>query len=57
MCMLYLTSIYLIDVYGVEGAVLGHFISYVLFYAVVLLLFSSSLFGVISDEDKQDEEQ
>lgn len=51
--MLYLTSVYLIDSYGVKGAVIAHFVSYVLFYGVVLLLFSSSLFGVISEE-KQD---
>lgn len=51
--MLYLTSVYLIDTYGVKGAVIGHFVSYLLFYGVVLLLFSSSLFGVISEE-KQD---
>lgn len=54
-CMLYLTSVYLIDAYGVEGAVIGHFISYVLFYGVVLLLFSSSLFGVIGDENQNQE--
>ncbi|MEZ4791906.1 MAG: O-antigen translocase [Gelidibacter sp.] len=52
--MLYLTSVYLIDVYGVQGAVIGHFVSYVLFYGVVLLLFGSSLFGVISDEEEQE---
>lgn len=48
--MLYLTSVYLIDVFGVKGAVIGHFVSYVLFYGVVLLLFSSSLFGVIPED-------
>lgn len=51
--MLYLTSVYLIDIYGIQGAVIGHFVSYVLFYGVVLLIFSSSLFGVIL-EDKQE---
>lgn len=50
-CMLYLTSVYLIDVFGVQGAVMAHFISYVLFYGVVLLLFSSSLFGVMPEEE------
>lgn len=52
-CMLFLTSVYLIDIFGVEGAVIGHFISYVLFYGVVLLLFSSSLFGVIAEEKQE----
>lgn len=48
--MMYLASVYLIDIYGVKGAVMGHFVSYTLFYGVVLLLFSSSLFGVIPEE-------
>ena len=52
-CMLYLTSVYFIDMFGVKGAVIGHFVSYVLFYGVVLLLFSSSLFGVIPEEHKE----
>ena len=51
--MMYLSSIYLIDMYGVKGAVIGHFVSYLLFYCVVLLLFSSSLFGVIPDEERE----
>jgi len=50
-CMMYLASVYLIDVYGVKGAVMGHFVSYLLFYGVVLLLFGSSLFGVLQDEE------
>ncbi|MEZ4802153.1 MAG: O-antigen translocase [Gelidibacter sp.] len=52
-CMLYLTSVYLIDSYGAKGAVIGHFVSYVLFYGVVLLLFGSSLFGVLPDEKEE----
>ena len=49
--MLYLTSVYLIEIYGVEGAVMGHFFSYLLHFLVVLLVFSNSLFGVIPEED------
>jgi len=44
--ILYLTSIYFIDLYGVKGAVMAHFVSYLLYYGVVLLIFGSSLFGV-----------
>lgn len=51
--MLFLTSVYLIDIFGVKGAVIGHFISYVMFYGVVLLLFSNSLFGVIAEENQE----
>ena len=50
--MLYLTSVYLIDVYGVEGAVMGHFFSYLMHFLIVLLVFSNSLFGVITEEQQ-----
>jgi PST family polysaccharide transporter len=43
--MLYITSVYLIDIYGVKGAVIGHFVSYLMYYAIILLMFGSSLFG------------
>jgi PST family polysaccharide transporter len=49
--MLYLTSVYLIEIYGVKGAVMGHFFRYLLHFLVVLLVFSNSLFGVIPEED------
>jgi PST family polysaccharide transporter len=49
--MLYLTSVYLIELYGIEGAVMGHFFSYLMHFLVVLLVFSNSLFGVIPEED------
>lgn len=44
--ILYTTSIYFIKIYGVEGAVIGHFVSYLMYYGVILLIFGSSLFGV-----------
>lgn len=47
--ILYLTSVCFIDIYGVKGAVIGYFVSYMLYYAVILMIFSSSLFGVESD--------
>jgi len=52
--ILYFSSVYLIDVYGVEGAVIGHFVSYLLHFGIVLLLFGTSLFGIIP-EDKSDD--
>ncbi|WP_338731174.1 O-antigen translocase [Mangrovimonas cancribranchiae] len=48
--ILYATSIYFIDMFGVKGATIAHFVSYVMYYGIILLIFSSSLFGVISDE-------
>nr|WP_321224851.1 O-antigen translocase [uncultured Psychroserpens sp.] len=42
---LYFSSIYLIDIYGVEGAVIGHFLTYIMYYGIVLLIFGTSLFG------------
>ena len=49
--MLYFSSVYLIDAYGVKGAVIGHFISYLMHFGIVLLIFGSSLFGLIPDEN------
>ena len=49
--MTYFSSIYLVDAFGVEGANIGHFVSYLLYYIMVLLIFGSSLFGVLSEDD------
>lgn len=47
--ILYFTSIYFIDVFGVKGAVIAHFVTYVMHYSLILLIFSSSLFGVLPE--------
>ena len=48
---LYTTSIYFIDLFdGVKGAVVAHFVSYVMYYGIILLIFGSSLFGVESEK-------
>lgn len=52
--ILYLSSILFIDMYGVIGATIAHFVTYVLYYGMVLLIFSSSLFGVIPDKNEYD---
>lgn len=49
--VLYFSSIYLIDGVGVKGAVIAHFISYLMYFGMVLLLFNTSLFNVISEKD------
>jgi PST family polysaccharide transporter len=49
--IMYFSSIYLIDVFGLKGAVMGHCLSYFMHFAIVLLIFGSSLFGVISEDD------
>ena len=50
--ILYATSIYFIDVYdSVKGAVIAHFVSYVMYYAIILLIFGSSLFGVDAEKN------
>lgn len=46
----YFMSVYLIDIYGVKGANMAHFVTYVLYYGLILLIFSTSLFGVLPDE-------
>ncbi|WP_303316222.1 O-antigen translocase [Flavivirga abyssicola] len=49
---LYITSVYFIDLFdGVKGAVVAHFVSYVMYYGIILLIFGSSLFGVESGKD------
>ncbi|WP_223033805.1 O-antigen translocase [Hanstruepera marina] len=48
--ILYFMSIYFIDIYGVKGANIAHFVTYVLYYGLILLIFSTSLFGVIPEE-------
>jgi PST family polysaccharide transporter len=49
---LYITSLYFIDLYdGVKGAVVAHFVSYIMYYVIILLIFSSSLFGIASEKE------
>jgi len=48
--VLYLTSIYFVDMFGVKGANIAHFASYVMYYIIILLIFGSSLFGVIPEK-------
>ncbi|MFD0836864.1 O-antigen translocase [Mariniflexile aquimaris] len=49
--ILYATSVYFIDIYdSVKGAVLAHFVSYIMYYSIILLIFGSSLFGVDSNK-------
>ncbi len=47
---LYFSSIYLIDIFGLRGATIGHFVTYLMYFGIVLLLFGSSLFGIITEE-------
>lgn len=53
--ILYATSIYFIDIYGVKGATIAHFVTYAIHYGVILLIFSNSLFGVIPQEYEDNE--
>lgn len=46
---IYITSIYFIDLYGIKGATIAHFVSYLAYYIVILLIFGTSLFGVIDE--------
>lgn len=51
--VLYFSSIYLIDEYGVKGAVIGHFVSYLMHYGIVMLIFGTSLFGIIPEDAEE----
>jgi len=44
--ILYTTSLYFIKLYGVKGATIAHFVSYLMYYGIILLIFGSSLFGI-----------
>jgi PST family polysaccharide transporter len=48
--MIYFTSVYFVDLYGVKGANIAHFASYGVYYIIILLIFGSSLFGIDSEE-------
>ena len=52
--IIYFSSIYLVDAFGVQGAVLAHFISYLMYFGMVLLMFNNSIFGVISEKVEND---
>jgi len=52
--ILYISSVYFIDIFGLEGAVIGHFLSYLMYFGMVLLLFSSSLFGILPEDTIND---
>jgi PST family polysaccharide transporter len=43
---LYLTSIYYIDIYGVKGANIAHFVTYLMYFLIIVIIFSRSLFGI-----------
>lgn len=46
--VLYFSSLYLIDMYGIEGANMAHFVNYILYFIVILIVFNKSLFGKIN---------
>ncbi|OEJ98986.1 lipopolysaccharide biosynthesis protein [Flavivirga aquatica] len=50
--ILYTTSIYFINLFdNVKGAVIAHFVSYIMYYGIILLIFGSSLFCLESEKD------
>ncbi|GAA4943442.1 O-antigen translocase [Algibacter agarivorans] len=49
--ILYTTSVYFINLYDdVKGAVVAHFVSYIMYYGIILLIFGSSLFGIDNEK-------
>lgn len=52
--IMYVSSIYLIDIFGLKGAVMGHCLSYCMHFGIILLIFGSSLFGVLNDDGIDD---
>lgn len=52
--IMYFSSVYLIDAFGLRGAVMGHCLSYGMYFGIILLIFGSSLFGVINEDGVDD---
>ena len=52
--LIYLSSIYFIDLFGVKGVTIAHFVTYLFYFGVILLIFGTSLFGVIPEEFNDD---
>lgn len=48
--MIYTTSIYFIDIFGLKGVVMAHLLSHVMYYGVILLIVGTSLFGLDNDK-------
>lgn len=48
--LIYFSSIYFIDLFGVRGATIAHFVTYLLYFGVILLIFASSLFGLDAEK-------
>jgi len=48
----YFTSLFFVDMYGVVGANMAHFVSYIMYFIIILIIFSSSLFGVIPEHEE-----
>ncbi len=45
MLVLYASSLYFIDLYGVKGATMAHFLNYLFYLILIILIFWKSLFG------------
>ena len=54
--LIYFSSIYFIDLYGVRGATIAHFVTYLFYFGVILLIFGTSLFGVIQEDSNKTKE-
>jgi O-antigen/teichoic acid export membrane protein len=50
--ILYFSSIYFIDMYGVKGANIAHFVTYLLYFGMILLIFRSSLFSIVTNKNQ-----
>ncbi|APY10101.1 O-antigen translocase [Seonamhaeicola sp. S2-3] len=47
---LYCSSVYFINHFGVKGVVIAHFISYLVYYGIILSIFGKSLFGSVKEK-------
>jgi len=55
--IIWTTSLYFIDEFGVKGATIAHFVSYVMYFGIILMVFSTKLFGELGNDDKDGDNQ
>ncbi len=52
--MLYVSSIYFIDSNGARGATIAHFVSYLFYFGIILMVFGTKLFGPLPLEVEEE---
>lgn len=49
--ILYVSSIYFIDLYGLKGVTIAHFVTYVIYLMMIVIVFRKIVFGTFANDD------